>query len=67
MAAEAFTILHKRLKIEEIVGQVNAIDVFPCCIHIYGSVFMLKDKEEARTLAIGIEIGWDIKEESIET
>jgi hypothetical protein len=67
MAAEAFTILHKGLKLEEIVGQVRAIDKYPAVIHIYGMVFMLRNKDEASTLAIGIEIGWDTHEESLET
>jgi len=66
MATESFHILCKRLKLEEVVNQVRAIDRFPCSVHIYDRVFMLSNKEEAWAIATGLEIGWYLCQEELE-
>jgi hypothetical protein len=63
---ESFHILHKGLKLEEVVNQVRAIDKFPCCVNLYDRVFMLSNKEEALAIATGIEIGFFLCEEALE-
>jgi len=63
MATEAFHIIHKGLKLEEIIVQVRNIDKFPCTVHMYDRVFMLSNKEEAWSIATGLELGWYLSED----
>lgn len=66
MSTTLFTIQHKFLTVEDILLQIRKIDIFPCAVHLYDRVFVLANKDEAWSIATGLEVGWLLREELYE-
>jgi hypothetical protein len=55
------------IDLEEITSQVLSIKEFPCTLKIYDRLLQLANKDEARLLYAGLQVGWMLKDESIDT
>jgi len=61
--SESYHIVHQGLTSEDVVAQVKNIDKFPCTVHIYDRVIFIANKDEAWSIATGIQVGWYLCEE----